>query len=147
MFRLMEKARNKDNKGFSLVELIVVVLIIAIIAVALAPQVVKYVQTARTNVELNNEATVKSAAQAAVAEYQGNNSDGKVKTCTYNVTYSNNVTSVAAASTEENAASGSAEALASIISDNIGTSKLDYNYSVTVNSDGTVTVSQGTANK
>lgn len=70
MFRLMEKAR-KNNKGFSLVELIVVVLIIAIIAVALAPQVVKYVQKSRDNVALNNAATIKSAVQAAVAEYQG----------------------------------------------------------------------------
>ena len=67
MFRLMEKAR-KNNKGFSLVELIVVVLIIAIIAVALAPQVVKYVQKSRDNVALNNAATIKSAVQAAVAE-------------------------------------------------------------------------------
>ena len=70
MFRLMEKAR-KNNNGFSLVELIVVVLIIAIIAVALAPQVVKYVQKSRDNVALNNAATIKSAVQAAVAEYQG----------------------------------------------------------------------------
>lgn len=69
MFRLMEKAR-KNNKGFSLVELIVVVLIIAIIAVALAPQVVKYVGQSRTNVDKNNAATIKSAVQVAVADYQ-----------------------------------------------------------------------------
>lgn len=65
----MEKAR-KNNKGFSLVELIVVVLIIAIIAVALAPQVVKYVGQSRTNVDKNNAATIKSAVQVAVADYQ-----------------------------------------------------------------------------
>lgn len=65
----MEKAR-KNNKGFSLVELIVVVLIIAIIAVALAPQVMKYVGKARTGTEANNIATIKSAVQAAVADYQ-----------------------------------------------------------------------------
>ena len=68
MFRLMEKARN--NKGFSLVELIVVVLIIAISAVALAPQVMKYVGKARTGTQDNNAATIKSAVQVAVADYQ-----------------------------------------------------------------------------
>ena len=84
MFRLMEKAR-KNDKGFSLVELIVVVLIIAIIAVALAPQVVKYVKTARDNVELNNEATIKSAVQAAVAEYEGQIGVDDLKACAFYV--------------------------------------------------------------
>lgn len=78
MFRLMEKAR-KNNKGFSLVELIVVVLIIAIIAVALAPQVVKYVGQSRTNVDKNNAATIKSAVQVAVADYQAQGFELKAK--------------------------------------------------------------------
>jgi prepilin-type N-terminal cleavage/methylation domain-containing protein len=68
MKKLMNKKRN--NKGFSLVELIVVVLIIAIIAVALAPQVMKWVGTSRTNTNANNEATLESAIQVAVAEAQ-----------------------------------------------------------------------------
>lgn len=38
---------KKNNKGFSLVELIVVVLIMGIIAVALAPQVIKWVEKSR----------------------------------------------------------------------------------------------------
>ncbi len=38
---------KKDNKGFSLVELIVVVLIMGILAVALTPQVLKWVKNAR----------------------------------------------------------------------------------------------------
>jgi len=41
------KNLRKDNKGFSLVELIVVVLIMAIIAVALAPQILKWVNNSR----------------------------------------------------------------------------------------------------
>ena len=69
MKKLMNKKRN--NKGFSLVELIVVVLIIAIIAVALAPQVMKWVGTSRTNVDASNAATIKSAASAGIAEYLG----------------------------------------------------------------------------
>lgn len=39
---------KKNNRGFSLVELIVVVMIMAIIAVALAPQIMKWVANSRT---------------------------------------------------------------------------------------------------
>lgn len=70
MFNLVNRAKKKNNKGFSLVELIVVVLIIAIIAVALAPQVMKYVGSARTGTDANNAASIKSSVQAAVADYQ-----------------------------------------------------------------------------
>ena len=62
--------KKKNNKGFSLVELIVVVLIIAIIAVALAPQVMKWVGTARENVDDNNIANIKSSVQIALAEFE-----------------------------------------------------------------------------
>ena len=63
------------NKGFSLVELIVVVLIIAIIAVALAPQVIKWVDRARTNVQENDMGSIKSCFDVAVAEYAANGGD------------------------------------------------------------------------
>ena len=63
------KKLKKNNKGFSLVELIVVVLIIAIIAVALAPQVIKWVDQARKNTIKSNQATIKSAISTAVAEF------------------------------------------------------------------------------
>jgi len=44
--------KKMNNKGFSLVELIVVVLIMAIIAVALAPQVMKWVENSRMSTDL-----------------------------------------------------------------------------------------------
>lgn len=133
MFRLMEKAR-KNNKGFSLVELIVVVLIIAIIAVALAPQVVKYVGKAKTSVENNNAATIKSAVQAAVAEYEGDN--GKIAD---NVTISFTVKKDAVASNAKvetklnnfTPAEGYSD-LKTLAAENIGGDKLDNNYSVTI---------------
>lgn len=65
----MKKLLNKkNNKGFSLVELIVVVLIMGIIAVALAPQVMKWVETARDNSDENTAKDIKSAVQIAIAE-------------------------------------------------------------------------------
>ena len=60
------KRLRKDNQGFSLVELIVVVLIMAIIAVALAPQVLKWVNNARISTDLNTMDSIKTAAQTAL---------------------------------------------------------------------------------
>lgn len=63
--------RKKDNRGFSLVELIVVILIMAIIAVALAPQVMKWVGESRDSTDKTNIAALKTAASTACAEYLG----------------------------------------------------------------------------
>ena len=60
---------KKNNKGFSLVELIVVILIMAIIAVALAPQVMKWVDKSKVNTDINNRANLKSSMDAAVADF------------------------------------------------------------------------------
>ena len=60
---------KKNNKGFSLVELIVVILIMAIIAVALAPQVMKWVDKSKVSTDVNNRANLKSSLDAAVADY------------------------------------------------------------------------------
>ena len=61
----MKKLTKKNNKGFSLVELIVVVLIMAIIAVALAPQVTKWVENSRQATDLQTKDSIVSALQVA----------------------------------------------------------------------------------
>ena len=65
------KKTKKNNKGFSLVELIVVVLIMGIIAVALAPQVMKWVGTSRENSDANTAKDIKSSINIALADAQG----------------------------------------------------------------------------
>jgi prepilin-type N-terminal cleavage/methylation domain-containing protein len=62
----MKKLR-KNNKGFSLVELIVVVLIMAIIAVALAPQVMKWVNNSREATDASVYDTLVEDLQLALA--------------------------------------------------------------------------------
>ncbi len=71
-------AKKKDNKGFSLVELIVVILIMAVIAVALAPQVMKWVGTSKENTDKNNIGQIESAVNAGVADYMAQNNTAKV---------------------------------------------------------------------
>ena len=59
---------KKNNNGFSLVEMIVVVLIIAIIAVALAPQVMKWVENSRIASDLETRSDIEKMCQLAIAD-------------------------------------------------------------------------------
>jgi prepilin-type N-terminal cleavage/methylation domain-containing protein len=60
LFMKMAKAREEDNKGFSLVELIIVIAIMVALVAMLAPQFVKYVQKSR-------DAVVSQAAEDVLA--------------------------------------------------------------------------------
>ena len=133
MFNLVNRARAKKNKGFSLVELIVVVLIIAIIAVALAPQVMKYVGKAKTNTSNNTAATIKSSVQAALAEYQETKSLPANQDIEYTVVAAkcDNVTDKVTPVANK----GNAE-LEAILEPIIGGDKLDSDYSVVIKVDG-----------
>ncbi len=66
MLKKMNEKRN--NKGFSLVELIVVILIMAVLAVALAPQVMKWVNRSRIAADVQTYEAVMSACQLALAD-------------------------------------------------------------------------------
>ena len=59
---------KKDNKGFSLVEMIVVVLIMAIIAVVLAPQVMKWVENSRIASDLETKSDIEKMCQLALTD-------------------------------------------------------------------------------
>lgn len=66
----MEQKKKVNNKGFSLVELIVVVLIMAIIAVSLAPQVMKWVNNARLSTDRQTADSVVSIARLALTDFE-----------------------------------------------------------------------------
>ncbi len=60
--------KKKNNKGFSLVELIVVIAIMAVLVGVLAPQFIKYVEQSRASTDLDNCQAIISAVQVGVAD-------------------------------------------------------------------------------
>jgi len=59
---------KKDNKGFSLIELIIVIAIMAVLTAILTPQLIKYVERAREAKDRTNIESVYRAFQLAVLE-------------------------------------------------------------------------------
>lgn len=64
------KKENMNNKGFSLVELIIVIAIMAILIVVLAPQYLKYVERSRNSTDMQNVTTLKNAIETYAADPQ-----------------------------------------------------------------------------
>lgn len=61
------KRTRKNNKGFTLVELIIVIAIIAILAVIIAPSYMKYVTKSRISRDLQTAGEIAEAFQVAIA--------------------------------------------------------------------------------
>ncbi len=61
-----------SNKGFSLIELIVVIAILGVLVGVAAPNLIGYVHKTRVSADIANLETVKRAAQAYVAEKEVN---------------------------------------------------------------------------
>ena len=58
---------KKNNKGFSLVELIIVIAIMAILAGALAPALIKYINKSKRSTDIQNADSLRTACQTALA--------------------------------------------------------------------------------
>ena len=62
--------KKMNNKGFSLVELIIVIAIMAVLVAVLAPQYIKFVEKSRESTDLDNIQAMKTAVEAYVADKQ-----------------------------------------------------------------------------
>ena len=69
----MKKLGKSTKKGFTLVELIVVLVILAVLAAMLVPALVGYIDRAKAEKEYQTAATVYGAAQAVITEKYAKN--------------------------------------------------------------------------
>lgn len=81
----MKKLGKSSKKGFTLVELIVVLVILAVLAAMLVPALIGYIDRARAEKEYQTAATVYGAAQAVITEKYAkdeftDDEDGVIKT-------------------------------------------------------------------
>ena len=90
MLKFLNKKKN-DNKGFSLVELIIVVAIMAILVGLLAPQYLKYVEKSRKSADASNLDEMVRAIQIYAAD-----AEVTLPADTYTITINATSTSVAA---------------------------------------------------
>lgn len=60
--------KKLNNKGFSLVELIIVIAIMAVLVGVLAPQFIKYVEQSRRSTDISNAEEIRSAILADIAD-------------------------------------------------------------------------------
>ena len=70
MFKLLNKKKN--NKGFTLVELVIVIAILAIVVGLLAPQYTKYVEKSRKSADASNMDEMVKAVQVYAADGSNN---------------------------------------------------------------------------
>ena len=75
MLKLFNR-KKKDNKGFTLVELVIVVAILAILVGILAPQYTKYVEKSRKAADVSNLENLVTAFKTAAADGSTNISAG-----------------------------------------------------------------------
>lgn len=76
----MNKIRSrKNNKGFSLVELIIVIAIMAILAGILIPQFVKYISSSKVSGDIQQAENIYNAVAATYADSQGDETKAGLK--------------------------------------------------------------------
>ena len=66
--RFLSRKIRQDDKGFTLVELIIVIAIIAILSAVAAPQYVKYVERSRISSDMDTASAIESAVAVLCAE-------------------------------------------------------------------------------
>ena len=101
MFKFLRE-RKKDNKGFTLVELVIVIAILAILVGLLAPQFSKYVEKSRKAADVNNMDELIKAVEVYEIDHASKNAI-TAKTITITMSKDNQITARAASENSDDA--------------------------------------------
>lgn len=100
------RKRKEDNKGFTLIELIIVIAILAILVGLLAPQYIKYVEKSRKSTDVSNLERLVEAVKVASAD-----TDYNIPYGTYTISIKTTGTTVTATNTATGTTNKLADAL------------------------------------
>lgn len=78
--------KKMNNKGFSMVELIIVIAIMAILAGALAPTLIKYVNKSRMSSDVTTASTIATACSSGLADIKAEDDSKNYYGQTYDIT-------------------------------------------------------------
>lgn len=116
-YRQNKKDRRKENnKGFSLVELIVVIAIMAVLVAVLAPQFTKYIDQSRKSNDAATVSGIVTAAQVGIAD----TTNYSIPEDTYTITLSKSNPAVVAQGATQLTAGGATKNLADAIVETCG---------------------------
>lgn len=65
--------KKKNNRGFSLIELIIVIAIMAVLVAIIAPNLIKYLSSSKSETDTSNLHEVKQQVINAISDAQANN--------------------------------------------------------------------------
>ena len=69
------KKLTKNNKGFSLIELIIVIAIMAVLVAIIAPNLTKYLGSSKKNTDSKNLDEIESTLKTCITDYETSNGD------------------------------------------------------------------------
>lgn len=95
MVQRTDKKKKNNNKGFSLVELIVVIAIMAVLVAVLAPQFTKYIDQSRKSNDAATVSGIVTAAQVGIAD-----AAYEIQPDTYTITVTSSKTEVTSITSE-----------------------------------------------